>query len=84
MTYEPPPNLGALGLLGGLPVRVSRRLYGPYAVVVAGMLILPGTRPSIRYPLYEEAARLAGIVPWYFDPAKWPDRVRIDYSAIGL
>ena len=41
-------------------------------------LAIPATRPSIRHPLTEAIAAKEGIDLWYFDRAKWPDRVPVD------
>lgn len=66
----------------GVPVIVSDVLTGPSPILVGGNLILPATRPTLRLPLLEHYARvpipgrpdLPPITPWWFDPAKWPDR----------
>lgn len=74
---------GELGSLLGIPVLLddnvpwgSLVIFGPDHRPEA--MLIPKTRPSIRYPITEEVARLEGIDLWYFDPKKWPHRVPVE------
>jgi hypothetical protein len=41
-------------------------------------IIIPATRPTLRFPLTESIAAKHGLPLWYFDPATWPGREPVD------
>lgn len=51
---------------------------GRHLVFADDRIFIPATRPSLRFPLIEAVAAKAAEHLWYFDTAKWPDRVAVD------
>lgn len=67
-----------LALYGGMQIHQSGLIPFGEIVWVDGRLMIPRTRPTLRFPLYEDAALHAGIRPWYWDVGSWPHRESLD------